>query len=438
MKSKWPQAKIESIAEKIGMGPFGSNIKVSTFVKNGIPIISGQHLHKARLTDSDYNFITKEHAEKLKNSVVYRGDIVFTHAGNIGQVAYIPDNSEYESYVLSQRQFYLRCDKSKVLPEFITYYFKTEEGQHKLLANSSQVGVPSLARPVSYLRTIEIPLPSLNEQDHIVHVITSLENKIDLNRNINQTLEQIAQAIFKSWFVDFDPVKAKIEAKEKGEDSERAAMCAISGKSDEELNKLSPEQLEQLSKTASLFPDELEESELGMIPKGWRIYSLGNILEFAYGKALKEADRNGGSIPVFGSNGQVGWHDEKFVEGPGIVVGRKGNPGIVTWVQTDFFPIDTTFYVVSKIKAVSLYFLFHALQYHDLPSLASDSAVPGLNRNLTYMNVQVIPASELIGKFDELVEKIHSMISQNDAVISTLATIRDTLLPKLLSGELKV
>ncbi len=138
MNVNWTSKKIEDIAEKIGMGPFGSSIKVETFVPKGIPIISGQHLHGFRLDESaGFNFITNEHSERLRNSNVFRGDIIFTHAGNISNVAYIPNNSKYERYVISQRQFYMRCDINKVLPEFVTYFFKSPEGQHLLLANSS-------------------------------------------------------------------------------------------------------------------------------------------------------------------------------------------------------------------------------------------------------------------------------------------------------------
>ena len=207
---EWPTATIEDISEKVAMGPFGSSIKVSTFVPDGVPIISGQHLHGVRVDDSPgFNFISYEHAQRLANANVRRGDVIFTHAGNIGQGAYIPAQSEFDRYVISQRQFYMRCKRSKAIPEFIALYFTSPEGQHQLLANSSQVGVPAIARPVTYLRTIEIPLPSLPEQRAIAHILGTLDDKIELNRRMNETLEAMARALFKSWFVDFDPVRAK-------------------------------------------------------------------------------------------------------------------------------------------------------------------------------------------------------------------------------------
>lgn len=283
MAGKWPYKRVEEIALKVAMGPFGSSIKVETFTDTGIPIISGQHLREAELTDSEFNFITEEHADSLKNANVQRGDVIFTHAGNIGQVAFIPNHSKYQRYVISQRQFYLRCDTSLILPEFVVYYFKSPEGQHKLLANANQVGVPSIARPSSYLKTIEVPVPSIEEQQIVVRNIKALDAKIRANRRINQTLEAMAQAIFKSWFVDFDPVKAKIAAIAQGQDPLRAAMRAISGKTDAELDQMPREQHDQLAATAALFPDAMEESELGEIPKGWNSVPFGCLLSHTIG-----------------------------------------------------------------------------------------------------------------------------------------------------------
>ncbi|ENM5826952.1 restriction endonuclease subunit S [Vibrio metoecus] len=179
----WDVKTCEEISTRIGMGPFGSNIKVSTFVDNGIPVISGTHLKSVLLNDHSYNFITEEHAQKLKNSAVYRGDIVFTHAGNIGQVALIPDESEYESYMISQRQFYLRPDPSQVKSSYIVHYFHSHLGQHKLLSNASQTGVPSIARPSSHLKGIALVIPSNEVQESFDSLVTRWNEKTMRTRN---------------------------------------------------------------------------------------------------------------------------------------------------------------------------------------------------------------------------------------------------------------
>ncbi|GIK15599.1 MAG: hypothetical protein BroJett003_05630 [Planctomycetota bacterium] len=134
----------------------------------------------------------------------------------------------------------------------------------------------------------------------------------------------------------------------------------------------------------------------------------------------------------------MGWHDTALVADPGIVVGRKGNPGIVTWSPNEFFPIDTTFYVVAIGPIRSLHFLFHALRNHDLASLGADSAVPGLNRNMAYMSQQIVPHPALVTAFDSFVKPLCDRIYLCERQNRRLAGLRDTLLPKLLSGEIEL
>ena len=164
--------------------------------------------------------------------------------------------------------------------------------------------------------------------------------------------------------------------------------------------------------------------------------ALGELIELAYGKALRALDRKDGPVPVYGSNGQVGWHDVKLVAGPGIVVGRKGNPGVVTWAHGDFFPIDTTFCVVPRHANGGLPFLFFALTGQDLPSVSADSAVPGLNRNLAYMNQQLVPGKGVLAEFNAYAGAIFSRQHQLEKECHSLATQRDALLPRLVSGQI--
>jgi restriction modification system, type I len=433
MASKWPYKRVEEIAIKVAMGPFGSSIKVETFKESGIPIISGQHLHESELTDSDFNFITEAHADRLKNSNVQRGDVIFTHAGSIGQVSFIPENSKYERYIISQRQFYLRCDTKIILPEFITYFFKSQEGQHKLLANANQVGVPSIARPSSYLKIIEVPVPPIDEQLLIVKKIQNIDRKIRLNRRTNQTLEAIAQAIFKSWFVDFDPVKAKIAALEQGEDPLRAAMRTISGKTDDELDQLPREQYDELAETAGLFPSAMEKSEIGNIPTGWPLCQIKDIMELQYGKALKSTERIFGTIPVYGSGGIIGYHNQPLIQNSSIIIGRKGTVGSLYWEDNPFYPIDTTFYVKSKSFPLSV--CYYALQTLGLERMNTDAAIPGLNRDNVYRLAVIAPPENILGKFDKLASSIKKTIRQEKKQIKTLASIRDEIMPKLLQSE---
>lgn len=402
MTSEWREVRIRDIAEKVAMGPFGSSIKVSTFVHGGVPVISGYHLHDVRLLDDNFNFITEAHADRLKNSNVYPGDVIFTHAGNIGQVAFIPENARYKRYVLSQRQFYLRCNRGVAEPEFLAYYFKSREGQHILLANANSAGVPSIAQPVSYLKSVTIKLPPLGEQRGIAATLSALDDKIELNRAMIRNLEAMGEALFKRWFIEYE---------------------------------FPDENGQPYRSGGGVFTD----SERGPIPAGWTVRKLGDVLELKYGKALKETDRVPGPYPVYGSNGPVGTHREALVRGPGIVVGRKGNPGTVKFAGQDFFPIDTTFYVKLKTaRADAMNYYYYLLLFQGLRKLSSDSAVPGLNRNIVYMNRAVIAPEQVIAAFERNVKPLRDLIANKENEIRRLVQIRDTLLPRLMSGEIRV
>lgn len=184
----WPVVTILDIAEKVAMGPFGSNIKVSTFVPKGVPIISGNHLRGYFLEEPEFNYITEEHAEHLKNSIVYTHDIVFTHAGNIGQVAIIPDGCKYKRYVLSQRQFYLRCNEAKVVPEFVLLFFHSASGQHELLSYANQTGVPSIAQPATNLKKILFKCPPIEMQLEWKAQVSPMIERYLNNRYENESL----------------------------------------------------------------------------------------------------------------------------------------------------------------------------------------------------------------------------------------------------------
>lgn len=194
-RKKWSTVIINDIAEKVAMGPFGSNIKVSTFVSEGVPIISGNHLRGYFLEEPSFNYITEEHAQRLKNSLVYPKDIVFTHAGNIGQVAMIPDDCRYPMYVLSQRQFYLRCDTEKAIPEYVVLFFHSKQGQHELLSYANQTGVPSIAQPATNLKKIPLKLPPIDEQRQWIQVVSPIIKLYQSNVYENEHLSSMRDSL---------------------------------------------------------------------------------------------------------------------------------------------------------------------------------------------------------------------------------------------------
>jgi type I restriction enzyme S subunit len=163
---------------------------------------------------------------------------------------------------------------------------------------------------------------------------------------------------------------------------------------------------------------------------------LSSILALAYGKALPAASRVPGETPVYGSGGVVGWHNKPLVSGPGIIVGRKGTAGSVHWCSDSFFPIDTTFYVENS--SVPMIFAYLVLRSLGLDHMNADSAVPGLNRNTALSQLVPLPGEDEIASFSGLAETLVDAATAAAAENRLLAAIRDALLPKLLSGEVRV
>lgn len=183
--------KIAELIDEIAMGPFGSNIKVECFVNKGVPVLNGSNLNGFALSEKEFRYVTPEKADSLKKAIAVRGDVVITHRGTLGQIVYIPKTSKYGQYVISQSQFRIRCN-SKILPEYMVYYFHTDIGQHKLLSNTSQVGVPALARPSSTFQQIEIEVPSIDVQCKVVAILEEIQKKISCNNKINDVYLRFA------------------------------------------------------------------------------------------------------------------------------------------------------------------------------------------------------------------------------------------------------
>jgi len=278
---------------------------------------------------------------------------------------------------------------------------------------------------------VNIP-DDLDEQNTIALILSSFNNKIELNRQINQTLEQIAQTIFKSWFVDFEPVKAKIAAKAAGRDPESAAMCAISGKLEPELDQLPPEQRQQLAATATLFPDELVESELGLIPVGWEVRKVESLLTRLSSKVRYSKDqvKPYGVTPVFeqGSGVLLGYHDgtAQFAATPEEPAFIFGDHTCVTHLACEPFDISQNVIPLKGSDRPTLWVYyavkdkqeFQEYRRHWMELVAKDA---------------VVPTAPISQTFAGRVSIIHSMLDSNVRQNLELMTLRDTLLPKLLS-----
>lgn len=362
-----------------------------------------------------------------KPTYTYRVPLVTCRGNGCGLVQW-PDDKSY----ISNNAMGLEPKTKTKLDSSYLYYSLQAGDFSDVITGSAQ---PQIT--VSHLSSKMVTwVDDENARGVVANVLSGFDRKIDINRRINRILEAIAQAIFKSWFVDFDPVKAKIAAITEGRDPLRAAMSTISGKRDAELDALPPEQCEHLAATAALFPDEMEESELGEIPKGWKVQRVGNVLELVYGKALKSTNRQEGTVPVYGSGGITGFHNTPLVTHGSIIVGRKGTVGSLYWEDDPFFPIDTTYYV--RPLAAPLTFCYYTMQILGLEKMNTDAAVPGLNRENVYRLELVLPDSVTLQQFDIQATTLRKAIRANSGENKSLADLRDSLLPRLLSGELSV
>ena len=193
------EIELSSVITDIAAGPFGSNLKVSCFVPYGFPIIDGANLKGFKVTDNLTKFVTEEKARSLSRSIARRGDVIITISGTLGQIAYIPDDSMFEEYLCSQRQFRVSFDSSRVYVPYLVFYFHTNEGQGKILSFANQTGVPALSQPLKNFRKIRIQLPSYTEQRRIASVIEAINDKIECNQKVNDNLHQQARTLLTQW-----------------------------------------------------------------------------------------------------------------------------------------------------------------------------------------------------------------------------------------------
>lgn len=463
MMSDWPLVTIDSIKAdskgSIAIGPFGSRMKSDCYVEDGIPVVRGTNITGGPTFEGNFVYITEDKADTLGSSNVYQNDLVFPHRGSIGEVGIILDD---ERFVLSSSLMKLTCDRERVNSKFLYYFFKSRIGRHELLKNASQVGTPGIGQPLTSLKSIEFRLPPLEIQNKIEEMLTSIDDKIELNSQTNQTLEQIAQAIFKSWFVDFEPVKAKAhvrasvaEGKLPGTNQdlppnydveaavERAAICAISGlspdegKTEEQLNFMDNTALQQLKTTAALFPDVLVESELGEVPEGWEVSKVDNIVKRLKPKKryTKKLVESYGAVPVFeqGTDILLGYHNDEagFLATSNEPLFIFGDHTCVMHLSCEPFDISQNVIPLSGDNYPTLWVYYAVKDKQEFQEYRRHWA------EFIIKDV-VIPSCELAVSYAELMTELYKRKESSVKENNTLSQIRDALLPKLLSGEIEI
>jgi type I restriction enzyme, S subunit len=385
MLSKWVSTHLDDVCEKITDGAHASPKSVN----DGLPMASVKDLTSFGINLDSCRLISKEDFQKLvrQGCQPKPGDVLIAKDGNsaLDTVCEIKDKMEV---VLLSSVAILRPNPGKIISPYLRYHLDCETTRQYLKGGFiTGAAIPRVI--LKDFKRSKISLPPLPTQSKIASILSTYDDLIENNTRRIEILEGVARMIYQEWFVKFRfPGHGNIK---------------------------------------------MIDSKLGNIPEGWTAEKLGDVIELAYGKGLRAADRIPGPFPVFGSGGIVGSHNKSLVDGPGIIVGRKGNVGSVFWSEDSFFPIDTVFYVVTDL---SLTYVYYNLQNQNF--INSDAAVPGLSRKQAYGNLFLKPSTEIMADFEQQIQPVFDQIRILESQNNNLRTTRDLLLPKLISGEVDV
>lgn len=470
------KAKLKDLCLKIGSGATpkgGNNVYLD---KGNYSLIRSQNIYNEGFSEQGIVYISDADAKKLENVDVKEDDVLINITGDSVARVSLP-NKKYLPARVNQHVSILRANPEKLDFKFLKYVLVEKSMQEYLLTLASS-GATRNALTKTMLENIEIDLPSLNDQKRISNFLAKFDDKIQLNTQINQTLEQIAQALFKSWFVDFDPVRAKVQALSDGlslEQAELAAMQVISGKTPEELTVLSqtqPDRYAELAETAKAFPCEMVEVDGVKVPKGWEVKPFGSLLENTIGGDWgkeKEDEKYTENVFVFRGTDLPNVQKNEFDAIPkryiaknklksrkakygDIIIevsgGSKNQPTGRSLLITKnllcnfdlpiipasfcrlFTPINEQIAVLLACHLKMIYTQGKTWEYQVQSTGISNFQTTNFLEN----ELLVIPDENILNAFYEKVGVIFEKMTLNENML--LSKTRDLLLPRLLNGEI--
>ncbi len=368
--SRWKEYKFSDLLleESISYGIVqpGSHTEI-----NSVPIIRVNNIKNGNIKTEDVMKVASSIEEKHKRTRLIGGELLITVVGSVGECAIVP--STLKGWNVARAVSVARI-KNEFDKRFIKYAFKTDDLLFQMYGNTNDTVQPTLN--LSLLKELRFTLPPIQEQTAIANILNSLDDKIDLLHRQNKTLEQLAETLFRQWFVE-----------------------------------------------------EAEES--------WEVGNVLDLFKLQRGYDLPTQNRTEGNYPIVTSSGINETHFKYKVKGPGVTTGRSGLLGGVYYIEEDFWPLNTSLFV-SEFKRGTPLFTYYFLKNIDLKSLNGGSAVPTLNRNNVHELTTELPPSKLIEKFEETAKMYFERIKSNQTQIRTLTQTRETLLPKLMSGEVRV
>ncbi|MCX6842660.1 MAG: restriction endonuclease subunit S [candidate division WOR-3 bacterium] len=385
-------------------GPFGSNLPASLYTADGVPVVRGSNLSlgNRRFVDDEFVFVSAETAVRLARSVCVPDDIVFTKKGTLGQTGIVPRRCRHRKFLLSSNQMKLTVNRQLADPLFVYYYVTAPTARAKLIRDAEATGVPKTN--VAYLRQFPILLPLLAEQEAIARILGALDDKIELNRKMNETLEQMARAIFKSWFVDFESFRDKGTV----------------------------------------------ESELGRIPKGWRVGRVDEDFNLTMGQSPpgETYNESGEGIPFYQGRTDFGFRfptvrvfctaPTRMAKAGDTLVSVRAPVGSVNMASGECAVGRGVAAVRHKSGSRSYtYYFMRSLEPEFARFEAEGTVFGSINKDDFHAIERVAPPSAVVEAFERTLCPFDQRIGSNEAESGTLAAIRDALLPKLMIGELQ-
>jgi len=425
MSSEWPLFPLEDCLDAL----IDYRGKTPEKTTSGIPLITAKVIKGGRIETPNEFIAIDNYDAWMRRGIPECGDVVLTVEAPLGEVAQLGP----EKIALAQRVVTLRGKANFLDSTYLLYWLQSEDAQEQLKARATGTTVIGIKQ--SELRKLSVPIPSISVQQEITEILRSLDNRITLLRETNTTLEAIAQALFKSWFVDFDPVHAKMQGR-------------------------APEGMDEA--TAALFPDRFEESELGAVPKGWRVGTLADLATFQNGYAFKSKDWSEAGHPVIkignvkpslisfdgcsfvGVESVIGLDRFKLKRGDLLVgmTGYVGETGLVTEVSPAAYLNQRVGRIATSAGVKDLGFVFCLTRHEDFKAFAEGQSHGSAQANVSGSDLlkfkSTIPDNKVIRAFNEVMETLIESIISNHEQAQMLGELRDTLLPKLISGELPV
>jgi len=437
-KKQWPSATLGELADQdggaIAIGPFGSSMKADVYTAEGIPVVRGNNLVGRPGFHGEFVYVSETTAARFPRCLVRPGDLVFPHRGAIGEVGLAIEQG-FAQWMLSTSMMMFRPAPEKLDARFTYYFFRSSLGRQQLLQNTSQVGTPGIAQPLSSLRACEIPLPPVPEQQAIADVLWALDDKIEQNRRSSAALERLAQAMFRAWFVDFEPVKAK-------------AAGAVSFPS-------MPQDI------FDALPTRLVDSELGPLPEGWQVLPIGEVVRVKGGATPSTAN------PEYWQGGTHCWvtpkdmsrlsdpvllDTERRVTGAGLACISSGLLPVGTVLLSSRAPVG--YLAIAAVPTAvnqgfiamvcngplpPVYVLAWAQASMDtIKGRASGTTFPEISKKNFRPIPVLVPPEATVEAYQNIVEPLFHLLIATIKESTKAAQLRDYLLPKLLSGAIRL